>query len=74
MFSEPDKIDKNMKFVVKEGTKYKIMLSFHVQRDIVAGLRFENPVYRKSIKGKSFLAAEQQTLQNTIIKKTAYTW
>ena len=42
-----------MKFVVKEGAKYRIMLSFHVQREIVCGLRFTNIIKKGPIKGKN---------------------
>lgn len=42
----------NMKFIVKEGVKYKLMLTFNVQREIVSGLRFINKIHRKGIKGK----------------------
>lgn len=37
---------KNMKFVVKEGAKYRLMITFNVQREIVSGLKFINKVSR----------------------------
>ena len=52
--SDPSKLDKKMKFVVKEGAKYRIMLSFHVQREIAYGLKFINTIYKNGIKGKNF--------------------
>ena len=41
-----------MNFIVKEGVKYKLMLTFNVQREIVSGLKFVNVVKRKGIKGR----------------------
>lgn len=43
---------KDMKFIVKEGVKYKIMITFNVQREIVAGLRLSNKVSRGPISSK----------------------
>lgn len=36
--------------VIKEGTKYKLKIEFRVQREIVAGLKYVQRVYRKGIK------------------------
>lgn len=40
---------KKMKFVVKEGAKYRLMLTFNVQREIVSGFRFINKITRKGL-------------------------
>jgi hypothetical protein len=37
---------KNMNFFVKEGVKYKLKITFNVQRQIVSGLRLVNKVSR----------------------------
>eukprot|EP00026_Physarum_polycephalum_P016449 Phypoly_transcript_17359.p1 GENE.Phypoly_transcript_17359~~Phypoly_transcript_17359.p1 ORF type:complete len:198 (+),score=30.93 Phypoly_transcript_17359:171-764(+) len=45
----------NMKhhpFVLKEGTHYKIRVTFKVQHDIVSGLKYVNTVYRKGIRAQ----------------------
>lgn len=41
---------KDTPFVMKEGTQYRIRISFYVQRDIVTGLKYVQKVYRKGIK------------------------
>jgi len=41
---------KKTPFVLKEGTHYKIKVSFKVQHDIVSGLKYVNLVYRKGIR------------------------
>ena len=43
---------KKMKFVVKEGAKYRLMLTFNVQREIVSGFRFINKITRKGLPGR----------------------
>ncbi|WAQ96634.1 GDIR1-like protein [Mya arenaria] len=43
---------KDMKFYVKEGAKYRIMITFNVQREIVAGLRFTNRISKGPFKNK----------------------
>ena len=40
------------KFIVKEGVKYKLMLTFNIQEESVSGLKFINNKYKKSIVGK----------------------
>lgn len=47
---ELDKM-KHTPFVMKEGSKYKIRVTFRVQHDIVSGLKYVNTVYRKGIRG-----------------------
>ena len=42
---------KQSKIVLKEGCKYRVKILFYVQRDIVAGLRYEQKVYRKGVRG-----------------------
>jgi Rho GDP-dissociation inhibitor len=46
---------KNHPFVLKEGTHYKIRVTFRVQHDIVSGLKYVNTVYRKGIRGMLYL-------------------
>lgn len=41
---------KQSKIVLKEGCKYRVKILFYVQRDIVAGLRYEQKVYRKGVR------------------------
>ncbi|KAK7113078.1 rho GDP-dissociation inhibitor 1-like [Littorina saxatilis] len=41
---------KQNKIVLKEGCKYRVKIFFYVQRDIVAGLRYEQKVYRKGVR------------------------
>lgn len=41
---------KHQKIVLKEGVKYRVKIFFHVQREIVAGLKYEQKVYRKGIR------------------------
>jgi len=41
---------KDQKFVIKEGCKYTIAVKFYVQREIVAGLRYNQITLRKGIK------------------------
>jgi len=36
--------------VIKEGATYKVKISFYVQREIVAGLRYVQQTYRKGIR------------------------
>lgn len=36
---------------IKEGSQYKIVVGFRVQREIVAGLRYFQNTYRKGIRG-----------------------
>lgn len=43
---------KDMKFIVKEGVKYRIMITFNVQKEIVAGLRLNNKISRGPISSK----------------------
>jgi len=42
-----------MKFVVKEGAKYRLKISFYVQREIVSGLKFCNKISRKIVSSKA---------------------
>lgn len=39
---------KKENFVIKEGCQYKIKIYFHVQREIVSGLKYEHKVYKDS--------------------------
>ena len=48
---------KQSKIVLKEGSKYRVKIFFFVQRDIVAGLRYEQKVYRKGVRGTVKVAA-----------------
>jgi len=41
---------KHSKIVLKEGCQYRVKIFFYVQRDIVAGLRYEQKVYRKGVR------------------------
>ncbi|KAK3601854.1 hypothetical protein CHS0354_041777 [Potamilus streckersoni] len=41
---------KKQVFTIKEGVSYRIKITFHVQREIVSGLRYIQGVYRKGIK------------------------
>lgn len=43
---------KDMSFVVKEGVKYRLMITFIVQREIVSGLRFTNKISRGPMSSK----------------------
>lgn len=61
---------KDMKFVVKEGAKYKIMLTFYVQREIVSGLHFKNAVSR----AKVTVGTEKYMLGSYGPKKESQTW
>jgi len=36
-------------FVIKEGCQYRLRIDFHVQREIVAGLKYVQKVYRSGI-------------------------
>ncbi|KAJ8318480.1 hypothetical protein KUTeg_003571 [Tegillarca granosa] len=49
-FPDNPKQLKDTPFVMKEGTQYRIRISFYVQRDIVTGLKYVQKVYRKGIK------------------------
>jgi Rho GDP-dissociation inhibitor len=42
---------KETPFVIMEGSKYKIEVTFRVQHDIVSGLKYTNTVYRKGVRG-----------------------
>lgn len=44
---------KDMKFIVKEGAKYRLMITFNVQREIVAGLRLINKISRGPLTTKA---------------------
>jgi len=41
---------KDKPFTIKEGSNYKIKVSFRVQHEIVSGLKYVNTVYRKGIR------------------------
>jgi predicted DNA-binding antitoxin AbrB/MazE fold protein len=41
---------KKQTFIIKEGCKYKIMIKFYVQREIVSGLKYVQKTFRKGIK------------------------
>lgn len=43
---------KDMKFNVKEGVKYRLMITFNVQREIVSGLRLSNKISRGPLSTK----------------------
>lgn len=43
---------KDMKFWVKEGVKYRIMITFNVQREIVSGLKLLNKISRGPLSTK----------------------
>jgi Rho GDP-dissociation inhibitor len=47
-----EKLDamKDKPFVLMEGCKYKIEVTFRVQHDIVSGLKYTNAVYRKGVR------------------------
>jgi len=40
---------KKQTFVIKEGIQYKIRIDFHVQREIVTGLKYVQKTFRKGI-------------------------
>lgn len=40
---------KDQSFTIKEGISYKIRIDFHVQREIVTGLKYVQRTYRKGI-------------------------
>ena len=42
---------KGSPIIIKEGCEYRVKIVFRVQRDIVAGLRYQQQSYRKGIKG-----------------------
>lgn len=48
----PEKLEamKSKPFVLMEGCKYKIEVTFRVQHDIVSGLKYTNAVYRKGVR------------------------
>mmetsp|Transcript_14169 Transcript_14169/g.15693 ORF Transcript_14169/g.15693 Transcript_14169/m.15693 type:complete len:190 (+) Transcript_14169:49-618(+) len=53
MFTDLYKTDKNAKnisFTLKEGCQYRFNVKFHVQNDIVSGLKIINQVFRRNIK------------------------
>ena len=37
---------------IKEGSQYRMIVGFRVQREIVAGLRYQQATYRKGIRGE----------------------
>ena len=41
--------------VLKEGVMYRVKITFYVQREIVAGLKYVQQSYRGPIKGTSAL-------------------
>jgi len=41
---------KDSPFVLKEGCKYKFIVHFRVQHELVTGLKYVNTVYRKGVK------------------------
>jgi len=41
---------KNQVITIKEGVKYRLKIKFHVQREIVNGLKYSHVVYRKGIR------------------------
>lgn len=43
---------KDQSFAIKEGTNYRLKMSFCVQREIVTGLKLVMKTSRKGIKGK----------------------
>jgi Rho GDP-dissociation inhibitor len=43
---------KETPFTLKEKCEYKIQVSFKIQHEIVAGLKFINMVYRKGVRGR----------------------
>ena len=45
---------------IKEGIQYRLRIEFHVQRDIVTGLRYTQKTYRKGIQGQWTLIALSQ--------------
>jgi len=50
---EPFSFDPNkagFRFTIKEGTPFTIEMSFYVQRDIVAGLKYLNLVYKLGVR------------------------
>ena len=42
---------------MQEGISYRIRIDFHVQREIVTGLKYIQRTYRKGIQGKIDLLA-----------------
>lgn len=47
--SKPDKLN-DMVISLKEGSSYRVKLEFHVQRDIVSGLKYVQAVYKGPIR------------------------
>ncbi|XP_037093684.1 probable rho GDP-dissociation inhibitor [Pollicipes pollicipes] len=43
---------KQQTVTIKEGIQYRLRIEFHVQRDIVTGLRYTQKTYRKGIQGQ----------------------
>jgi len=41
---------KDNPFILKEGCKYKLRVTFKVQHEIVSGLKYHNAVYRKGVR------------------------
>jgi len=44
---------KGMWFTLKEGSKYNLKFTFHVNNNIVSGLRYTNTVWKTGVKGKT---------------------
>ena len=42
---------KKKTIIIKEGIKYRLRIQYHIQRDIVTGLKYVQHSYRKGIKG-----------------------
>lgn len=40
---------KNKPFIIKEGIQYRIRIDFHVQREIVTGLKYVQKIYRLGV-------------------------
>ena len=40
---------KKTPFKIKEGIQYKIRIDFHVQREIVTGLKYVQKIYRAGV-------------------------
>ena len=49
--SENSETLKKQKVVIKEGGKYRVQVFFHVQREIVAGLKYIQKLYKMSVPG-----------------------
>eukprot|EP01083_Nonionella_stella_P033237 91006_1 len=60
----------DMTFVLKEGCEYQLRIEFHVQRDIVSGLKYDNKVYKKIVR----VVHDTQMVGSYAPANDKYTW